>query len=261
MLIVCTNCQSTIRVPDDAVGKKGKCPRCGTVITISAAGDAPAVPAAPASPPAETPLPSTGYASTAPPVSSEPPPLPKARARYDDFDDEPSPRYDEDDEPRRRREDEDDEDWDIRRRGPRRRAPSRGMSIAAMVLGLTGLFILLASTVVTFLFTAAAGPGGCCVGIIGGPIALLVAGVLGLLGIILGFVGLSHGGRGFAWTGIGTGSASVLLVLLFLLLSFLGFVALVGIGVAAQQQQMQQQNNFRAPPNFNPPPRINPRKF
>jgi predicted Zn finger-like uncharacterized protein len=36
MLITCSNCQSKIRVPDSAAGKKGKCPKCGTIITIPA---------------------------------------------------------------------------------------------------------------------------------------------------------------------------------------------------------------------------------
>jgi predicted Zn finger-like uncharacterized protein len=34
MQIVCTNCQGQIKVPDSAAGKKGKCPKCGTVQTI-----------------------------------------------------------------------------------------------------------------------------------------------------------------------------------------------------------------------------------
>jgi predicted Zn finger-like uncharacterized protein len=37
MQITCSNCQSKIRVPDSAAGKKGKCPKCGTVIAIPAA--------------------------------------------------------------------------------------------------------------------------------------------------------------------------------------------------------------------------------
>jgi serine/threonine protein kinase len=39
MFIVCTNCQSRNRVPDSAVGKKGKCPKCGVILTIPAADD------------------------------------------------------------------------------------------------------------------------------------------------------------------------------------------------------------------------------
>jgi predicted Zn finger-like uncharacterized protein len=40
MLITCGNCQSKIRVPESAAGKKGKCPKCGSVITIPAEGEA-----------------------------------------------------------------------------------------------------------------------------------------------------------------------------------------------------------------------------
>jgi predicted Zn finger-like uncharacterized protein len=39
MMITCSNCQAKIRVPDAAAGKKGKCPKCQTVITIPAAGE------------------------------------------------------------------------------------------------------------------------------------------------------------------------------------------------------------------------------
>jgi predicted Zn finger-like uncharacterized protein len=50
MLITCSNCQSKIRVPDSAAGKKGKCPKCGAVIAIpleeSPAEEAAAEPAA-----------------------------------------------------------------------------------------------------------------------------------------------------------------------------------------------------------------------
>jgi predicted Zn finger-like uncharacterized protein len=37
MQITCSSCQAKIRVPDSAAGKKGKCPKCGTAITIPAA--------------------------------------------------------------------------------------------------------------------------------------------------------------------------------------------------------------------------------
>jgi predicted Zn finger-like uncharacterized protein len=39
MMITCSNCQAKIRVPDSAAGKKGKCPKCASVITIPAAGE------------------------------------------------------------------------------------------------------------------------------------------------------------------------------------------------------------------------------
>ncbi len=41
MQITCSNCQSKIKVPDSAAGKKGKCPKCGTVIAIPAQAPAP----------------------------------------------------------------------------------------------------------------------------------------------------------------------------------------------------------------------------
>src|SRR5258706_5470591 len=102
MLIQCTNCASKIRVPDSAAGKKGKCPKCSTVLVIPAAGlslpDAP--PSAPA--PAEPDLPEVDV-KEAPPVeqtrtayaSAVPPPLPSApppalRASRRDQDEQPT---------------------------------------------------------------------------------------------------------------------------------------------------------------------------
>lgn len=32
--VTCSNCSSKIKVPDNAAGKKGKCPKCGTVVRI-----------------------------------------------------------------------------------------------------------------------------------------------------------------------------------------------------------------------------------
>jgi predicted Zn finger-like uncharacterized protein len=244
MLITCSTCQSTIRVPDDAVGMQGKCPKCGTILTITAAEAAPS--------------PSTGYASQVPPpLPPAAPSASKAGARYDDFDEEPGRGYDRDD----------NEDWSIRRRRIRK-APSAGLSIAAMILGVTGLFLLIVSVVASVFITAAAGPAGCCVSFLGGYVALAITGILGLLGVILGFTGMRQGGRGYAWAGVGTGSATILAVLVCLLLTFLGVIAAVGIGAAGaaaaaqQQQQLQQQQQRRfvppaqpaPPPRFNPPP-------
>ncbi len=48
MLIVCSNCQSTNRVPENAVGKKGKCPKCGTILDIPAADSGKTAPPLPA---------------------------------------------------------------------------------------------------------------------------------------------------------------------------------------------------------------------
>ncbi len=37
MLIVCTSCQGRMRVPEGLAGKKGKCPKCGAILTIAPA--------------------------------------------------------------------------------------------------------------------------------------------------------------------------------------------------------------------------------
>ncbi len=41
--VTCDNCQKTLKVPDKAAGKKGKCPRCGTVIRLNAPAETQAV--------------------------------------------------------------------------------------------------------------------------------------------------------------------------------------------------------------------------
>src|SRR5262245_30998351 len=42
--VTCPKCQGVLHAPDDAGGKRGKCPTCGTVLSIPA--DGPKVPAA-----------------------------------------------------------------------------------------------------------------------------------------------------------------------------------------------------------------------
>ena len=56
MLTACTTCGSKIRVPDNAVGKKGKCPKCGNVMVITPAPEEPE-PSAEAPPPVPPPVP------------------------------------------------------------------------------------------------------------------------------------------------------------------------------------------------------------
>ena len=140
MLIVCTKCQSNIHVPQTAAGKKGKCPRCGTVLTVPpATPPAVAPPPAPEPPPVPPPVPATAYASEIPPPlpAPEPPPVPRA------------PRgYDADDEPRRRRYNDDDDDDDLSIRRPRRRSTSKAMAISAMCLGVSGLLLSAAGVLV-----------------------------------------------------------------------------------------------------------------
>ena len=40
MLIVCGKCQTTIRVPEEAAGRQGRCPKCGFVIDGNKAASA-----------------------------------------------------------------------------------------------------------------------------------------------------------------------------------------------------------------------------
>jgi len=35
---VCQNCQASLQVPDDLVGKKARCPKCSSVMRIAPAG-------------------------------------------------------------------------------------------------------------------------------------------------------------------------------------------------------------------------------
>lgn len=56
--VTCTNCGGVLHAPDDAAGKRGRCPTCGTVLTITEdaarVSATPSVPAATASGPLDT---------------------------------------------------------------------------------------------------------------------------------------------------------------------------------------------------------------
>ena len=224
MLTACTNCGAKIRVPDSAVGKKGKCPRCGASITITA-------------PPPEAPteesdsLPDPEGTTEHSVSESAPPPVPRGSRRRDDEEDES-------DRPSRRRRDDDDEDDDRRSRrrrdegdlNVRRRRPqeSMGLSIASMVCGITGSVVLI--------------PLGCCCGLPGVVIGSIVSGILALIAIILGFMGMSRGGKGMAITGIVMGFVTFLLIIVMV-------VMMVVFGVAFFALHQAQQNQ-PPPPNF-----------
>lgn len=45
--ITCPGCQAKLRAPDTAVGKKTKCPKCQTIVSVPAGGDSAPAPAAP----------------------------------------------------------------------------------------------------------------------------------------------------------------------------------------------------------------------
>jgi DNA-directed RNA polymerase subunit RPC12/RpoP len=61
----CSSCRQTVRVADAAAGKKGKCPKCGTILDIPLAS-----PAAPAASPAAPARPKSAAASAPQPVSN-----------------------------------------------------------------------------------------------------------------------------------------------------------------------------------------------
>lgn len=59
--VTCSNCGGVLHAPDDAAGKKGRCPTCGTVLTIPSEADVP------------SPTPMTAPISTPPRPVPEPP--------------------------------------------------------------------------------------------------------------------------------------------------------------------------------------------
>jgi predicted Zn finger-like uncharacterized protein len=223
MLIVCDHCQATVRVPDDAAGRSGKCPRCGNLIRIPEAG-------------ADRPAAETGYASqipaSLPPAS--PPPLarPSRRDDRDDRDHDPPSRYDDNDR---------DFDADIRLRAPRRRSQSIALSVTGMVLGLASLLLVVATIAVSAALPAAIGGADvCCFSFLGGYSGLAISGLLGLLGAIFSFVGMGQGGLAYAWTGaiasILTIVVVVVLVVLTIIFGLVIFMAIAAlVGAAAQQ--------------------------
>ena len=100
--------------------------------------------------------------------------------------------------------------------GSGQRQPSSGLAITSMVLGIVGLVL-------------------CWFIYIGLPAALL--------GVILGFIALNKvkagtgGGRGMAVTGIVCGFIAIGLVVVV----FVGFLAILGFGAKAIEQEMEKQ--------------------
>ncbi len=173
MIVVCSSCASKVLVPDNADVQKGKCPRCGVVLTI--------------------PAPIADDAG----ITSAPAPAKSSRCADEEFEEE---------RPRSRRSwrDEDDDDFDDeddddeyglppRLRRPPDEAP--GLSISAMVVGI----IAVAS--------------GTCLAVACGLFSVPITGICGLVAVILGWIGMSRGGRQFAVTGITLGVIAMLMAL------------------------------------------------
>jgi predicted Zn finger-like uncharacterized protein len=207
MLITCSNCQSKIKVPDNAAGKKGKCPKCGNVIVIPAAEPPVDEDIAPAPKSSASAFEAPAKKKPAPPPAEEEdyveegePPLPKSKSARDE-DEIEDEEYDE-------QEEEDDDDRPSRKKlkklkkGPQ----SIGLSLTSMILGICGVVF---------------GTGGCCVPCLGiwtSPLPFL----LGAGAIITGIFGLKKGGTGFAITGLVTGGVGLLEALVAIALFIFG---------------------------------------
>jgi predicted Zn finger-like uncharacterized protein len=214
MLITCSNCQSKIRVPDSAAGKKGKCPRCGTVIAIPATGEA--AEEAPAEAPAETPPPPPEPVAEAPPAEEparspfdfsepEPPPAPpkkasrKAAADEDEVVEEPEVEAYADEE------------------RPKTRKPvkeSATLSLVSMILGILSL-VCSCPTFVSW-----------CVA----PLPFVFA----VAALVTGFLGMKQGGKGFAIAGMCCGGGGILLTIIMILVNIFVGVALFSVGAAGR---------------------------
>ncbi|MBI3822349.1 MAG: hypothetical protein HY289_06685 [Planctomycetes bacterium] len=189
MLLTCTRCNTTMRVPDGAAGQQVKCPTCAAVIDVP--GIAPPDPTAITSP-----LPQ--------PASS--PPRSAPRGERDPFDPEPrSGRSDYHD-----ADWDDDDDLDIRRGGPLRRSTS-GLASTSLALGIVSLTL---STI------------GClCCGLFGASFALIA----GILAVVLGYLGKTPGNEGLASAGIICGAVGAACAILGIIaaifwLSAIGFM-------------------------------------
>jgi predicted Zn finger-like uncharacterized protein len=165
--IRCPSCASTLRVPEDLLGKRVKCPRCQTTFTATASG------------PAE---PEGGYTEEpARPARRPAPPPEDEDAGYDDGPDEGRPRrrvrYDEDeDRPRRR----------IRRRSSEALSAVAGPAIALMITGGLAIAFSLLGLAMNLLGAGllAAQPAGPRGG--GNNADAMIQGASGVVGAILG---------------------------------------------------------------------------
>jgi hypothetical protein len=249
MQVVCSGCSAKIKVPDKAAGKKIKCPRCATVLTVPMA-DAPAETQEPAeappppeeppeeeAPPEETPdeEPADDTEVAEKPLSrskrasrdddenddEDSGPPKRRRARDDDDDDQEENEDEDDDRPRRKRrrdEDDDDDDVDIRkRRGRRGKKGPNGLAITSMILGISAVVVYFGMWVCSAVF-APFGIVACFLGLI-----------LAVVGAILGHLGKKPGSEGFALTGL----ICSYIVLALYLLSIIGTVVVIIVFGAA----------------------------
>jgi hypothetical protein len=132
VVIRCPSCDRALRLPDDLVGSKVRCPDCQTAFTAEAPDEAPE----------PAPAPRPGPVTDRP--SRRPKPPPEAAPRDEGDDDYRDPYEDEadDDEPRPRRRG---------RAKEKARGSVMGPGIALMVVGGLGFLVAVANTAVQFL--------------------------------------------------------------------------------------------------------------
>jgi phage FluMu protein Com len=143
--IACTNCEKTLKVPDEMAGKKVRCPACKSVVLVPAANDEDAA---------------IQEDAPAPKKKAAPPPLRKRRDEEEE-EDEPEEEEDldsdDDDEPRRKRKRyrDDDDEVDVRRKRKSSHAYALGRTagpgIALMVCGGTGTVVFIAAAILNFI--------------------------------------------------------------------------------------------------------------
>lgn len=126
---------------------------------------------------------------------------------------------------------------------------SIGLSVTSMVLGIVSLVIMI---VFGFGATCIGGILFCCCPLApsaGAFIAAGIAAIPAILAIILGYIGMGQGGRGYAITGMVLGGVTLLLGIALAGLFFVFGAAIFGAAVAAP------------PPPQNPGPQPFPRQF
>jgi predicted Zn finger-like uncharacterized protein len=205
MLITCSNCQSKIRVPDSAAGKKGKCPKCGTVITIpleeppaeAAIAEPAPVEEAPPAPVAEQPADSPFDFS-----EPEPPPPPRRTSRK---------AVDEEDEVMEEPAEAEVEEEEEAPKKKKLAKENTTLSLVSMILGIVSVFC---SCISLSSWCVAPIPFLCAVG-----------------ALVTGFLGLKQGGKGMAITGMCCGGGSILLTIGLTVASFFLGAILQAVGI------------------------------
>lgn len=179
--VVCPSCNNKLNAPDNAIGKRVKCPKCLNPFTVSAEG-----PATKSSPIIPSKAPDSGKKS-APGLRESPEKMPRARKNEDaaseledDLDEEQEPK------PRRKKNAVDDEPLTTASKG------SNSLGIASLALGIVAFIVSLIP----------------CVGMVSMPLSALGL----ILAIIAGAIALVRKGSGIGYPIAGIGVNGLALV-------------------------------------------------